>query len=227
MLAVTTAGNKGDVAAMGRAAARLEQSLEYLSMKAGDQGTVVGAIIVAELAQGGLEAARFAWRRAGAKARESRDAQTAWELAKCLWRHDNAAFFAAVPEVACSAALKSGIRAAAQQVRENTLQVVGRAYSSIALADLASRTGLSAEATKEEAVRRGWAVGGGFVRPAAASADASPGAAAPAVDVAALDRLTEYVCALERPSAAPDAVAVGEKALTAVAQARARGEQLA
>ena len=135
------------------------------------------------------EAARFAWRRADAKTRESRDAQSAW----------------------------------AQQVRENTLQVVGKAYSSIALADLASRTGLSAEATKEEAARRGWAVKGGFVRPTEESAAASAGAAAPAVDAAALDRLTGYVCALERPSAAPDAVAVGEKALTAHAHALERG----
>lgn len=169
------------------------------------------------------EAARFAWRRADAKTRESRDAQSAWALAECLWKRDNAGFFAAIPEVACSAALKSGIRAAAQQVRENTLQVVGKAYSSIALADLASRTGLSAEATKEEAARRGWAVKGGFVRPTEESAAASAGAAAPAVDAAALDRLTGYVCALERPSAAPDAVAVGEKALTAHAHALERG----
>lgn len=165
------------------------------------------------------EAARFAWRRADDKVRASRDAQAAWELAKRLWLRDDAGFFAAIPDVVCSAALKSGVRAAAQQVRERTWQVVGTAYSSIALADLASRTGLSADATKAEAARRGWAVSGGFVRPTPDSAVARAGASEPAVDTVALDRLTGYVCALERPSAAPDAVAVGERALKAEARA--------
>ncbi len=102
-----------------------------------------------------------------------------------------------------SAPVRGVARVAVAAVRSRLMREIGRAFSTIRLANLAGRIGLSEDDAKSEAKGAGWSVDGDLVTIPASAIDSGLSAEA-AMPVETLRSLTSYVSSLERPAVVGD-----------------------
>lgn len=138
-----------------------------------------------------LSEARFLWRRLPPVCKEDNVTDTAWKLGKALWLKDYSTFFSTAvfawpPNVAPL------VVTLVEQIRENMVKMIRKAYQVISIARMTEIMGLDRQGALSLADRLGWKVCGEYV-------EVTPGSTVRNLDAAGVElkTLTEQLVRLQ------------------------------
>jgi len=113
--------------------------------------------ILGHLYNNDLNSARFAWKRIPAAMKDKLpEATAAWRVGQAMWRHDQAATYAAINAYTWTLTTTPLVRALKEDFSSRVLSLLCRSYSSIAAADTAVFLGLSKEEAVALVTGKGW-----------------------------------------------------------------------
>eukprot|EP00667_Euglena_gracilis_P025248 EG_transcript_29531 len=123
------------------------------------------AFIFSYLILGDVDSARFLYKRLAASVKEDNDIQGAWSVAKCMWNQKLPEAHVVLNIHSWRSESKVYVEALRAAMRVDALDLFSRAYSNLALTELAPNLGCTAEEAVAMAQSRGLVkeVQGGFV----------------------------------------------------------------
>jgi COP9 signalosome complex subunit 8 len=156
------------------------------------------AHVLAHVALGNLDHARFVYQRAPEDAKEEgSELDAALAVLQCAWQRDHAGVHAAVASGAWSPRVAPLVRHVAARYRANTLELMSRAYTSVSVSHVVSCLGVTEQEAEETAAGLKWTLD-----PAARVFEVvkpEPTEKQRAVSMDVLQRLTEYTVHLAGP----------------------------
>jgi hypothetical protein len=153
---------------------KLEQQELQSQMNTGKAGNeVYTELLAGYICLGRVPEAKFLWKRIPAdQKQEASELGRIWEVGKSIWTRDNPQVFINL-KGDWSAPVKPLIEQICKQYREQALQLVGAAYSTIRISDLSQYLGLEPTAAGQLAEQHSWTwtKQTGIVEPVLLSAD--------------------------------------------------------
>lgn len=156
---------------------------------------VYGSLLSLYLLHGDLCNAKFLWRRIPKSVKGSNpELAHVWSVGQKMWQRDYPGIYTAL-----SREWTDNVKGNMEQLRsvtqQNALKIVGNAYSSISITDLASFTGQIVDQATKVVTNYGWTVdlAGNIVSPT----KPDPAQCQPIPSSQQLQRLTEFVSFLE------------------------------
>ncbi|CAL8091803.1 unnamed protein product [Orchesella dallaii] len=171
-------------------------TLEQRELENGPDGIRVEGyteLLTYYLLQDELCNAKFLWKRVPSNMKQNAEIDAVWNVGKRLWTKDMPGFYEAASAFQWSAPIAPIMNQLKETVREKTIRLIGRAYSSIKPQDIATMLGITLPEVETLVNSRAWKVVDGMIEPTECVSEDVPISSSEEQ----IGKLTDYVAFLE------------------------------
>jgi len=151
-------------------------------------------LLATYLLRGDLCDAKFLWKRIPPlKKQQNVELAAVWSVGQTLWLRDMPNFYLTARSFQWSATIAPIMAQLIESIQEKMVRLIGTAYTSIQVDDVAALLGITAEETGALAISRGWTMNEGLIQPT----ESPPEELVLASAEEQLGKLTDFVTFLE------------------------------